>query len=49
MAGATFDGQDVEACKHEIFRACDDNGDRVITKKEFVKNALKSTFIRSIL
>ena len=49
MAGIEYDEDDVKRCIKDIIGACDDDGDGEITKNEFVKNALKSLFIRSIL
>ena len=49
MAGIEYDEDDIKRCLKEIMRACDDDGDGAITKDEFVRNALKSMFIRSIL
>ena len=49
MAGIEFDEEDVKRCLKEIMGVCDDDGDGEITKNEFVKNALRSLFIRSIL
>ena len=49
MAGVDTDEDSVRRCKKEIAEACDADGDGEITKDEFVKNALNSRFIRSIL
>ena len=49
MADIETDEDGIRRCKKEIIRACDDDGDGEITKDEFVKNALHSKFIRSIL
>ena len=42
-------GQDVSACCGEILAVCDEDGDSVITRAEFIRNAMTSVFIRSIL
>ena len=49
LAGIEYDDGDVKRCIKEIMGVCDDDGDGEITRNEFVRNALKSTFIRSIL
>ena len=49
MTGTKFDQEDVNNCKMEIIGVCDTDGDFSITKREFIKNALSSVFIRSIL
>ena len=49
MAGTEYDEDDIKRCIKEIMGVCDEDGDGEITKNEFVKNALRSIFIRSIL
>ena len=41
--------QDVSSCRQEILSVCDEDGDKVVTKREFIRHAMKSVFIRSIL
>ena len=41
--------QDVNSCRQEILSVCDEDGDRVVTRREFIRHAMKSVFIRSIL
>lgn len=41
--------QDVSSCRQEILSVCDEDGDTVVTKREFIRHAMKSVFIRSIL
>ena len=41
--------QDVNSCRQEILSVCDEDGDRMVTKREFIRHAMKSVFIRSIL
>ena len=49
MAEIDTDEDGVKRSKKEIVGACDDDGDGRITRDEFVKNALDSKFIQSIL
>ena len=49
MTGTQFDEEDINNCKMEIIGVCDTAEDFSITKREFIKNALNSVFIRSIL
>ena len=49
MTGTEFDEEDLHNCKMEIIDVCDTDGDFSITKREFIKNALNSVFLRSIL
>ena len=41
--------QDVSSCRQEILNVCDEDGDQQLTKREFIRHAMKSVFIRSIL
>ena len=49
MTGKDIDADDIEdqidSCVDEIIEAVDTDGDEVITKEEFVQNAMKSQFI----
>ena len=49
MAGIEFDCEDINNCRDEIIRVCDTDGNLSISKREFLRNALGSAFIRSIL
>ena len=53
MSGRWDDTEDTKEevilCVDEVIESIDENGDGVITREEFVENALKSEFIREII
>ena len=53
MSGRWEDNEDtkeeVQLCVDEVMESIDENGDGVITREEFVENALKSEFIQEII
>ena len=49
MAGIDEEEDLLVACVSDIKKAVDDDGDGEITKDEFVKNALKSRFLKNML
>ena len=45
----TGGSEDISCCVEEIIEAVDVDGDGIITKQEFIQNAMKSSFISSII
>lgn len=49
MNGLELSEEELEEASKDIMTTIDEDGDGDVTKEEFVKNALKNDFIRSII
>ena len=49
MNGLELSEEELDEASKEIMTTIDEDGDGDVTKEEFVKNALKNDFIRSII
>ena len=49
MNGLELSDEELEEASKEIMNTIDENGDGDVSKEEFIKNALKSDFINSII